>query len=255
MIIKKTQTKVLLRHEETPLVVCCLFCERPSTSGRIVVVILTPPAVLHYSLRVLIMEELFLRNVQHLRKMFTYMCSQCTAPEDPISNMACQFLHGRLHVSFGVSGVSFFEDGVIYPYFYLTREQRQFLYSIAGAIARDPQHAEESLRQQQHRYRFCNGCLVMTDFTGKTLDQRLVWRVILECVAASPKHQDCLRMLANVVIQRILCRAQHSKDMVAYVYELAEEIFPVDSEPASRQGEEECAPPIEADSVSSRIST
>jgi hypothetical protein len=165
------------------------------------------------------MDELFLHNPAHLRKMFTYMCSQCTAPEDPISNMACQFLHSRLHISFGVSGVTFFEDGIIYPYFYLTREQRQYLYSIAGAIARD------ELCPQQ-RYRFCNGCLVLTDYTGKTLDQRLVWRVILECVAASSKHQTCLKMLANVVIQRILCRAQHSKDVIAHVYELAEEIFP-----------------------------
>jgi hypothetical protein len=179
------------------------------------------------------MEELFLRSVPHLRKMFTYMCSQCTAPEDPISNMACQFLHGRLHISFGVSGISFFEDGVIYPYFYLTREQRQYLYSIAGAIARDP-HAEElqaPALQQRQRYRFCNGCLILTDFTGKTLDPRLVWRVILECVAASPKHQECVKMLANVVIQRILCRAQHSKDVVAYVYELADEIFPGSTSP------------------------
>ena len=133
--------------------------------------------------------------------------------------MACQFLHSRLHISFGVSGVTFFEDGIIYPYFYLTREQRQYLYSIAGAIARD------ELCPQQ-RYRFCNGCLVLTDYTGKTLDQRLVWRVILECVAASTKHQTCLKMLANVVIQRILCRTQHSKDVIAHVYELAEEIFP-----------------------------
>ena len=148
--------------------------------------------------------------------MFTYMCSQCTAPEDPISNMACQFLHNRLHVSFGVSGIAFFEDGVIYPYFYLTREQRQYLYSIASAI--DSEHIVE-------RYRFCNGCLVLTDYTGQTLDQRLVWRVILECVASSQKHQECLRMLANVVIQRILCRVQQSKDVVQHVYELADEIF------------------------------
>ena len=163
------------------------------------------------------MDDLFLRNPAHLRKMFTYMCSQCTAPEDPISNMACQFLHSRLQIAFGVSGVSFFEDGVIYPYFYLAREQRQYLYSIASAIARETECAQ--------RYRFCNGCLILTDYTGKTLDQRLVWRMILECVAASPKHQDCLRMLANVVIQRVLCRLQHSKDVVAFVYELADEIF------------------------------
>jgi hypothetical protein len=32
-------------------------------------------------------------------------------------------------------------------------------------------------------------------------------------------------MLANVVIQRVLCRLQHSKDVVAYVYELTDEIF------------------------------
>lgn len=168
------------------------------------------------------MDELFLRNPAHLRKMFTYMCSQCTAPEDPISNMACQFLHGKLLISFGVAGVSFFEDGVIYPYFYLTREQRQYLYSIASAIARETECAQ--------RYRFCNGCLVLTDYSGKTLDQRIVWRMILECVASSPKHQGCLKMLANVVIQRVLCRLQHSKDVVAYVYELANEVFGRDEE-------------------------
>ena len=166
------------------------------------------------------METLFLSNQAHIRKMFTYMCSQCTAPEDPISNMACQFLHGKLHISFGVSGIAFFEDGIIYPYFYLTREQRQYLYSIAGAIA-----SESQADNPQQRYRFVNGCLVLTDYTGKTLDQRLVWRVLLECVATSQKHQDCLRMLANVVIQRILCRTHHSKEMIEHVFKLSDEIF------------------------------
>ena len=168
------------------------------------------------------MDDLFLRNPAHLRKMFTYMCSQCTAPEDPISNMACQFLHSKLQVAFGVSGVSFFEDGVIYPYFYLTCEQRQYLYSIASAIARETECTQ--------RYRFCNGCLVLTDYTGKMLDQRLVWRMILECVAASEKQKDCLRMLANVVIQRVMCRLQHSKDVIAFVYGLADEIFGKDDD-------------------------
>lgn len=164
------------------------------------------------------MDDLFLRSVPHLRKMFTYMCSQCTAPEDPISNMACQFLQGKLLVSFGVSGISFFEDGVIYPYFYLTREQRQYLYSIAGAIAAESGDCPQ-------KYRFCNGCLMLTEHTGKTLDPKLVWRVILECVAQSEKHRDCIRMLADVVIQRILCKTQHSKDVRSFVYALADEIF------------------------------
>ena len=52
-------------------------------------------------------EEHFLDNPAHLKKMFTYMCQQCTALEDPISNVACQFLSGRLHISFGVSGMAF----------------------------------------------------------------------------------------------------------------------------------------------------
>jgi hypothetical protein len=164
------------------------------------------------------MDSLFLQNPGHLRKMFIYMCSQCTAPEDPISNMACHFLHKKLHISFGVSGISFFEDGIIYPYFYLSREQRQFLYSVAGAIASESQ-------EPPHRYRFSNGCLVLTEFTGQTLDQKLMWRVILECVAESKKHQGCLRMLADVVVQRILCKIQHSRDVIEHVYELTEEIF------------------------------
>ena len=63
-------------------------------------------------------------------------------------------------------------DGEKREVIYLTREQRLFLYSIAGAIARD-QHATVT-----ERFRFCNGCLVLTDYTGKTLDQRLVWRVM-----------------------------------------------------------------------------
>ena len=164
------------------------------------------------------MEALFFDNQAHLSKMFTYMCSQCTAPEDPISNMACHFLHRKLFVSLGVAGMTFFEDGIIYPYFYLTREQRQFLYSIASAISRDPKDCPLS-------YRFCNGCMVLTDYTGRALDQKLMWRVILMCVSESKKHGECLRMLANVLVQRVLCKIQLSKDMIEYVHQLVDELF------------------------------
>ena len=167
-------------------------------------------------------EGHFLDNPAHLKKMYTYMCQQCTALEDPISNVACQFLSGRLHISFGVSGMAFFEDGIIYPYFYMNSTQRRFLYKIAGHIACETQCNE--------RYRFCNGCIVLTDYGGKTLDQRRVWRMILECVAASPKHQDCLRLLAKVVIQRVLCRVAHSKDLTAFVCGLTDEVFPPTAE-------------------------
>lgn len=167
----------------------------------------------------LTMEEMFLNDPEHMRKLFIYTCSQCTALEDPISNVACQFLHGRLHISFGVSGIAFFEDGIIFPYFYLTRQQRQYLYSISSAISCN------TPRESPQRYRFCNGCLVLTDYSGKSLDQKLVWRMILDCVATSSKHRNCLRLLSNVVIQRVLCRARHSKEITAYVYQLSDEIF------------------------------
>ena len=176
------------------------------------------------------MDELFLKSAPHLKKMFTYMCQQCTALEDPISNVACQFLHSRLHISFGVSGIAFFEDGIIFPYFYLQRPQRQYLYKIASAIACDIPSPQ--------RYRFINGCIVLTDYSGQNLDQRLVWRMVLECVSESKKHRDCLRLLANVVIQRVMCRVPHSKDVVAYVGLLAKEIF--DSPPAPPEPKEEC---------------
>ena len=167
-------------------------------------------------------DDLFLQNPAHLKKMFIYMCQQCTALEDPISNVACQFLSGRLHVSFGVSGVAFFEDGIIYPYFYMNRTQRRYLYQIASAIACDMQSTQ--------RHRFCNGCIVLVDYSGRTLDQRLVWRMILDCVAGSPKHQDCLRLLAKVVIQRVLCRVAHSKDMMSFVCGITDEVFPPSSD-------------------------
>ena len=54
--------------------------------------------------------------------------------------------------------------------------------------------------------------------------------MILGCVATSSKHKGCLRLLANVVIQRVLCRAQHSKDIVAHVYQLSDEIFKEEEE-------------------------
>jgi hypothetical protein len=80
-----------------------------------------------------------------------------------------------------------------------------------------------------------------------------VWKMILESVAESQKHkvcwylfidciwksnhsltnnpplQDCLRMLANVLIQRIMCRTKHSKDVMTHVHSLANEIFGEDS--------------------------
>ena len=163
------------------------------------------------------MEDLFLMNRDLIRKLFTYVCSQCTAVEDPISNVACLFLNGKLLVSFGVSGISFFENGVVFPYFYLTREQRQYLYSIASSIERN--------ETVPHRYRLCNGCIILTQYSGKTFDQKLVWRVLLESVAGSKKHQDCTRLLANIVIQRVLCRVHHTRDMMKCVYDMSDELF------------------------------
>ena len=191
-----------------------------------------PPAPLHRMQVDGTFDSLFLQDAAHMRKMYTYMCQQCTALEDPISNVACQFLSGRLQISFGVSGVAFFEDGIIYPYFYMTREQRRFLYSIASAIACD--------MQPKHRYRFCNGCIVLVDHSGKILDQRLVWRMILDCVASSPKHKECLRLLAKVVVQRVMCRVAHSKDMLAHVCSLTDEIFPLppDEKPDDKEWED-----------------
>lgn len=163
------------------------------------------------------MDKLFLQSPVHLKKMFIYMCQQCTALEDPISNVACQFLHGRLHISFGVSGIAFFEDGIIFPYFYMQRPQRQYLYQIASAIACEQPPVE--------RFRFINGCIVLSEYSGRNLDPKMVWRMVLECVSESKKHRDCLRLLANVVIQRVMCRVPHSKDIVAYVGVLAAEMF------------------------------
>jgi hypothetical protein len=179
------------------------------------------------------MDTLFLQSPAHLKKMFTYMCQQCTALEDPISNVACQFLNGRLHVSFGISGVAFFEDGIIFPYFYLQRPQRQYLYQIASAIACDQTSPE--------RFRFVNGCIVLMDYNGKNLDPKLVWQMVLECVSESKKHRDCLRLLANVVIQRVMCRVPHSKDIVAFVGGLAQKVFdpdPVAIQEKSQEGDE-----------------
>ena len=164
-----------------------------------------------------LMDKLFLQSPAHLKKMFIYMCQQCTALEDPISNVACQFLHGRLHISFGVSGIAFFEDGIIFPYFYMQRPQRQYLYQIASAIACEQSPVE--------RFRFINGCVVLSEYSGRNLDPKLVWRMVLECVSESKKHRDCLRLLANVVIQRVMCRVPHSKDIVAYVGVLAADMF------------------------------
>lgn len=126
-----------------------------------------------------------------------------------------------------MSGISFFEDGIILPYRRLTHAQRELLYSIAASISRDAPSA------CHHRYRFVNGCLILPDYSGRTLDQRLVWRVVLKCVAASDKHADNLRLLSNVVIQRVMCRVQHSKDVMAYVHELADDMFPAGDEDAT----------------------
>ena len=58
-----------------------------------------------------------------------------------------------------------------------------------------------------------------------------MWCVILECVAQSEKQGDCIHILAYVVIQRILWKTQHSKD-VSFVYALADEIFEAKKEQA-----------------------
>ena len=193
------------------------------------------------------MDKLILQSPTHLKKMFTYMCQQCTALEDPISNVACQFLHGRLHISFGVSGIALFEDGIIFPYFYMQRPQRQYLYQIASAIACEQLPVE--------RFRFINGCIVLSEYSGRNLDPKLVWRMVLECVSESKKHRECLRLLANVVIQRVMCRVPHSKDIVAHVGVLAAEMFDKEevaakTDPPDDEWEDDDSPVAKQDAIS-----
>ena len=158
------------------------------------------------------MNELFIENEAFLCKLFTYMCSQSTAIEDPISNTAAVMLRSKLLIAIGVAGISFFENTIIFPYFHMTRQQREYLFELASNISK-------------HRHRFCNGCIILTEFSDRTIDPVMVWTVIFQAIASSKKHAKCMPILVSVVTQRIMSNVHHTRHVMDKVHNLAAQMF------------------------------
>jgi hypothetical protein len=162
-------------------------------------------------------DRMFLRDDAFLGKLFSYMCSHNTAPEDPITNTAVTFLHGKIQPTLSAFGLSVFEDPIIFPFFRLSSEQRLFLFEVASRVA-SPGGV------QGFRFKISNKCLTLVEFSSRQLDQRQVWNMILRRVYSSKKHTGCLRLLSNVVIQRVCCRVQHGRDVLDYIHRRADEL-------------------------------
>lgn len=164
------------------------------------------------------MNELFFENEPTLMRLFIYHCQHSIYVDDAITQTICMFLEKPISLTIGLHGVSFFNNSVIFPYYHLTEPQRRYLYDFVSKISCD--------RVPKGFYRLSNGCITMNSENGKKIGNRLVWRVVFNCIKQSDKHVSVHRMLASVTLQRVLCRINMHKTERDFVNDLIEETFP-----------------------------
>lgn len=163
------------------------------------------------------MDEHFFLNEANIMKIFIYHCQHSIYIDDAITQTICMFMDKRITLTMGISGVSFFTNNVIFPYYYLTESQRNLLYEFVASASCET--------ISRGFYRLSNGCITMTAMNDKKLDLRLVWRVVLRCIQRDEQHKKLHRMLASVILQRVLCKIAIGKEDRKYMQDSIESTF------------------------------
>ena len=155
-----------------------------------------------------------------LERTLAYMCRTFT--QDPITESVKIML--TCPVQFHVSrfGVGMFKGCGVFPFTYMTKEQRQWLHELVRAIGAEGYHSA-LMADEPLVYTIENDRIFFKG--GEMLDSKLVFEILLKSMAKSGEDPSRLRLLVSLLLQRIGCRVPIGRDTIAFVHELSESVF------------------------------
>lgn len=155
-----------------------------------------------------------------LERVLAYMCR--TSTQDPITESIKIML--TCPVQFHVSrfGLGVFKGCGVFPFTYMTKEQRQWLHELVKAIGGEGYHSA-LMSTEPLVYTVENDRIFFKG--GEPLDAKIVFEVLLRSMAKTDEKKERLKILTNLLLQRIGCRVVIGRDTLAHVHELSERIF------------------------------
>ena len=160
------------------------------------------------------LRELFL-SPEALQRILAYMCRGTN--QDPIVEAVRTML--TVPVQFHVSkhGLGLFKGWGVFPYTFMTGHQRNWLYDLLHAMGGSMHHSALACISDPLEYMAENDRIF---FKGPTiqLDPKLVFDVLIQSIKDSGSSEPArLRLLLNLLIQRIGCKVSVSRDTLQHV--------------------------------------
>jgi hypothetical protein len=148
------------------------------------------------------------------------MCKADT--HDPITDAAATMLTSNVQFCVGKYGLVLFKGGAAFPYTLMSPSQRQFLYELVHAVGSDiPCHSALSCLENPLTWTIENE-RILFQMPAEKLDPRVVFAILIECVATS-EHGS--RTLCDLLVQRLGSRVNIARDTLAFVHERVKTVF------------------------------
>ena len=185
------------------------------------------------------MHALFL-DPEHLQRLFAYMCRSST--RDPIADTARIMLTTPVQFHISRHGVGLFKGCPVFPFTYMGGEQRQWLFELLSAMGGDQMHSALQAIDAPLEYTAENDRIFFKTAPDDAslaayyhhpptqaprsspphllllLDPRRVFDALLGAVADSgTAYPDRLRLLVNLLLQRIGCQVQIGRELLAHI--------------------------------------
>lgn len=165
--------------------------------------------------------SLFL-NPDTLERVFLYMCKTAVTCADPITESVKAMLCNQIQFSVSRCGLGIIKGQPVFPYSFMTTEQRQWVYELVRAISNgDDHHSALARLDDPLTYVVENERIIFRGTT--TLDAKVVFNVLLDCMFKSERDIHRIQLLNDLLLQRIGGRVQITRETLRHIQSRLEE--------------------------------
>ena len=176
------------------------------------------------------MEELsaLFLGPESLKRVLTYMCRAMA--QDPITEAMRVMLTTPIQFHVSRYGLGLFKGSAVFPYTYMSAEQRVWLHDVVRAIRGGGNHSALSRLERPLTYTIENDRIFFHGGGAGDRPTRLaptdVFDALLGAMAES-KHTtpDRLQLLMGLLLQRIGCRVHVCRETLVHVQRRSAELF------------------------------
>lgn len=157
-----------------------------------------------------------------LRGYFVFLCKSNVESTDPITDALTTMLTNAVQFSVGKHGLVLFKGAQPLPFSHMDPSQRQLLYDIVSSMRCEiPTYSHFARIDDPLTYTVENERITF-NVSLKKLEPKLVFSILLECIAES-KHAS--NLLFNLLVQRLSARVNISRELIDFAQSKSKEVL------------------------------